>query len=185
LAKHGDDIETLNVWAFEEISECEAFAKEFSQKNNIVESHQWANLKNENGKDGGFSGYRWYTDGTIDKLCLFPPGDNWKSGRKHQKSITKGYRWYNNGKINISSPEKPAGNQWVAGMLPKNLPSIKNKTHNFFDPSHRQRLIDHNRNLMSKGLHSSQAKWTCKTCGRSGQGLSNYSRWHGNNCRKK
>jgi len=184
LAKHGADIETLNLWTFEDIDECEKFAKDFSQKHNIVESLEWANLKNENGKDGGFSGYRWYSNGVEDRLCLKSPGEDWRLGRLNQRPITQGYRWYNNGKINISSSEKPIGDEWKEGMLPKNLPSLKDNTHNFFRPEHREILKKKNQELLKSGNHSTQQCWVCETCGKSGKGLSNYSRWHGKNCRE-
>jgi hypothetical protein len=52
LKTHGKDIETISVWEFTDSVECEKFALEFSEKNNIVESVKWANLRPENGKDG-------------------------------------------------------------------------------------------------------------------------------------
>lgn len=53
LKKHGAKIETIEVWAFTDQDECTIFALLFSEKNNIVESAMWANLKPENGRDGG------------------------------------------------------------------------------------------------------------------------------------
>ena len=55
LMVHGKLIETIQVWEFNDIEECSKFAINFSTKNNIVESKEWANLKIENGKDGGNS----------------------------------------------------------------------------------------------------------------------------------
>ena len=55
LKVHGNNIETIQVWEFNDVEECSMFAIEFSLKNNIVESKEWANLKIENGKDGGNS----------------------------------------------------------------------------------------------------------------------------------
>jgi len=52
LKVHGKDIDTLEVWEFTNIDECEKFALDFSKKNNIVESKDWANLRPENGRDG-------------------------------------------------------------------------------------------------------------------------------------
>lgn len=52
LKIHGKDIETIQVWEFTDETECEKFALEFSEKNKIVESADWANLRPENGKDG-------------------------------------------------------------------------------------------------------------------------------------
>jgi hypothetical protein len=57
IKKHGkDNIETLQVWEFDNQSECTDFALHFSEENNIVKSKDWANLREENGKDGVTSG---------------------------------------------------------------------------------------------------------------------------------
>ena len=55
LRVHDKLIETIQVWEFDNIEECSKFAVDFSIKNNIIESKEWANLKLENGKDGGNS----------------------------------------------------------------------------------------------------------------------------------
>jgi hypothetical protein len=52
LKKHGTNISTVEVWEFDDIEECKQFALEFSEKNNIVESKEWANLEIENGING-------------------------------------------------------------------------------------------------------------------------------------
>lgn len=52
LKVHGENIETVQVWEFADENQCEKFALDFSEKNNIVESKEWANLRPENGKDG-------------------------------------------------------------------------------------------------------------------------------------
>lgn len=56
LKVHGKDIVTLEVWEFTDPVECEIFALDFSEKNNIVESAEWANMRPENGKDGNAVG---------------------------------------------------------------------------------------------------------------------------------
>lgn len=54
IKKHGlEHVITLNIWKYENIDECSKFALDFSHENNIVESSSWANLKPENGRDGG------------------------------------------------------------------------------------------------------------------------------------
>jgi hypothetical protein len=52
LKVHGADINTIQVWEFDDEDECERFALDFSSNNNIVESTEWANLRPENGRDG-------------------------------------------------------------------------------------------------------------------------------------
>ena len=58
LEKHGKDIETIQVWKFDNLEECKKFATEFSIKNNIVESKDWANFVIENGIDGQSPGFK-------------------------------------------------------------------------------------------------------------------------------
>lgn len=53
LKKHGKDIETLWVSEpFSDKTELQDFALAFSELFDIVKSHQWANLQEENGLDG-------------------------------------------------------------------------------------------------------------------------------------
>lgn len=56
LKKHGKLVVTLSVWEFNNIKECEEFAIKFSKENDIVNSKEWANLREENGKDGNTIG---------------------------------------------------------------------------------------------------------------------------------
>jgi hypothetical protein len=53
IAKHGYDVTTEIVGYFTDQDECMKFALEFSEKHNIVESTEWANLMPENGLSGG------------------------------------------------------------------------------------------------------------------------------------
>lgn len=181
LKTHGVDIETLQVWSFEDKAKCQEFALNFSLENNILESPEWANLKLENGADGGFNGYKWYNNGTESKLSTTCPGDGWSNGRI-QKHSTNGYRWYNNGKINLSTNIPPVGDEWQLGMLTKQIESITKGTHHWQQPEHKERLKIRNRKALEDGTHSSQTSWSCERCAKTGKGLANYKRWHGNNC---
>ena len=67
LEKHGADIETVQVWEFNNIAECSKFATDFSTINNIVESKDWANLIVENGTTGGFNPSAYTTAARIKK----------------------------------------------------------------------------------------------------------------------
>lgn len=53
LRIHGNYLSTEIIGLFYNRDECVKAALEFSTKNNIVESNEWANFKNENGLDGG------------------------------------------------------------------------------------------------------------------------------------
>jgi len=67
LKKHGSDIETIQVWEFLNLEECSKFAVDFSIKNNIVESVHWANLRIENGLDGGHTPGAYTVEARIKK----------------------------------------------------------------------------------------------------------------------
>ncbi len=57
LKKHGDDISTEIYAQFEDNDPLlEETALKFSEENDIMDSNEWANLKFENGKDGGSQG---------------------------------------------------------------------------------------------------------------------------------
>ena len=53
LKRHGNDISTIWYQLFETEKELTEYAISFSNKNNIVESKNWANLVIENGINGG------------------------------------------------------------------------------------------------------------------------------------
>jgi hypothetical protein len=67
LKKHGNLIDTKIVRQFDDENECKKFALEFSIKNNIVESNEWANLRLENGLDGAPIG-NTFSEETIKKM---------------------------------------------------------------------------------------------------------------------
>jgi transposase-like protein len=45
-------------------------------------------------------------------------------------------------------------------------------------PEHSERMKENN-----PGIAKTQVAWKCEHCGKEGVGLSNYSRWHGDNCK--
>ena len=68
INKHGKE-HVVTLWheLFTNKDELVQFATQFSKDLNIVKSKSWANLKDENGLDGGVYGYR-HSKETIDKL---------------------------------------------------------------------------------------------------------------------
>ena len=60
IKKHGKKyVETIWYQLFTDKNKLIEYALNFSKENNIVESNNWANLKNENGLDGGFDKGGW------------------------------------------------------------------------------------------------------------------------------
>ncbi len=67
IKKHGiEHVKTLWYQSFDNEESLVEYATKFSQQNNIVESKEWANLKGENGLDGGFD-KGWWTEEHLEK----------------------------------------------------------------------------------------------------------------------
>jgi hypothetical protein len=67
IKKHGiEHVITLWYQSFDNEESLVEYATKFSQQNNIVESKGWANLKGENGLDGGFD-KGWWTEEHLEK----------------------------------------------------------------------------------------------------------------------
>jgi hypothetical protein len=67
IKKHGiEHVKTLWYQSFDSEESLVEYATKFSQQNNIVESKEWANLKGENGLDGGFD-KGWWTEKHLEK----------------------------------------------------------------------------------------------------------------------
>jgi len=60
----------------------------------------------------------WYNNGKDSKFLKECP-EGWTKGRLNQKPTTLGNKWYNNGVIAVCAKQKPFGNEWVSGMLPR------------------------------------------------------------------
>ena len=60
IKKHGTEhVKTLWYQSFQDKKSLVDYATKFSKENNIVESKEWANLKEENGLDGGMEKGWW------------------------------------------------------------------------------------------------------------------------------
>ena len=88
INKHGiEHVETHQVWKFESQEECTQFALQFSKSNNIVESNEWANLKDEDGLMGWGIGKthnlgKKLSEETKQKISNSHIGLNYLKGRK-------------------------------------------------------------------------------------------------------
>jgi hypothetical protein len=70
IKKHGNFIETVDLWGFDDQEICTEFALTFSKNNGIVESKEWANLMPENGLDGGSAKGRTRSAETRTRMSL-------------------------------------------------------------------------------------------------------------------
>ena len=145
IKKHGYDVTTEIIKECSTKEEARHWGLHYSRLWNIVDSPEWANLREEEGTGGGVgknnpmfgknhtdevkkasslrraktnAARRWYHNGVISKFLTACPA-GWMPGRINQKPTTAGNRWYNNGSIAVNRKEKPNGDEWVSGMLPK------------------------------------------------------------------
>jgi len=140
LSKFGEDITTEIFGCFYDRDECYKAAVEFSHKNNIVESTDWANLRIEE-LDGGDTSktegflnalpktreylkrLKWWNNGVEQSFSEFPPNDTYVRGRLAFNNVgsrigaekNKGTFWVNNGIDEVMSTSIPEG--YVKGRL--------------------------------------------------------------------
>jgi hypothetical protein len=71
-------------------------------------------------------------------------------------------------------------NPFLGGEIPRksNKERRENGTHHLLGNTLARELIE-------QGRSPTQKKWSCTHCNIAGKGLSNYSRWHGDNCRAR
>jgi len=143
LEKHGYEYTTEIYGTYTNKDECQTAAIEFSEKNKIVESKEWANLRIES-LDGGDTsktqGYRdsfykmvehgkkskWWNNGSHQTFSEFPPNDSYVRGRlqfnnvgaKLGTEIQKGKIWINNGtEEKMVYPSNPTPDGFFSGRL--------------------------------------------------------------------
>lgn len=127
IKKYGKNIKTEIIGQFEDLNECEKFALEFSIKNDIINSNEWANLKLENGKDGAPIGniLSQETKNKISKKlmgksypkCKYVIKENDEIRKQRYKNRSKNTFWINDGNTNKRLEFIPEG--WIKGRLGK------------------------------------------------------------------
>lgn len=203
ISKHGNDVTTEIIGFFENEDECKKIAIEFSVKNNIVDSSEWANLMNENGIDGGAlvytdemretqrkSSFRMVNNGT-HPLCGDFQKNRVKSGKHHFLSgeIQKKHARDNNLKRVANG-----NHHFVGGKI--NREKVENGTHPFIGgkiqrENAKKRIVEIKKLLGSwrdkmfkEGTHPTQVKKVCQYCNKE-ENLALFSRYHGEKCKSK
>ena len=129
LKKHGNDISTEIIGQFESEEECKEFALEFSEKNNVVNSELWANLKEENGLDGSPKGVKF--------------------SEEHKEKI----RQSRYGKCYNDFDENTRKKMSYSSKL-RVKKQIENGTHLFSGESGSKIAIENNRKKIEQGIHN-------------------------------
>lgn len=129
LQKHGVDFSTEIIGCFEDEEECKKVALEFSEKYNIVESEEWANLIEENGLDG------------IPKGIIFT--------EEHRENI----RQSRYGKCYNDFDPETRKKMSTASTL-KNLKMVEEGTHHFSGEKGSNFASENNRKKIESGKHN-------------------------------
>lgn len=196
LKKYGkDSVETLWVSdAYSDPAVLQEVALAFSRENLIVESAQWANLKPENGIDGGFR----LTESSHQKR-METRRQNGTVNTNTPESIAKSLATRaQNGTLNVQSDESIARqletkrkngtmNVNTAESVAKGIETKKrNGTYGVTNitPESIAKQMETKRLNGTTGKGKPKAVITCPHCGKSG-GNSQMKRWHFDNCGSK
>lgn len=155
LKVHGNNVATFVLGSFENTTEIKNVAEKFSIDNNIVESKKWANLKTENGLDGGTYS-KDITPETKLKMSTNRKGIPAWTGKKHKLESKL--------KMSYSKKGKPSHK--------KGKPTGK-PAHNKGIPMSQEQKIK-----ISQTKKLNTVTVSCLQCKKTIAGYSNYLRWH-------
>ena len=155
LKVHGRDITTLWVQLFNDKVSLIEYATRFSKNNRITESHEWANLTDENGTDG--TSQIGSKNGRFNKTVS---DETRKKISKANTGKTSGFSWWNNGVTSVFALVAPVG--WIKGRLV-------------------ERLSDDVKSIRKKYLKP-RDKLICVHCKKEFDS-SSFTRYHGEKCR--
>lgn len=195
IEKYGESIETIwtSDWFYDPI-EIQEFALAFSELFDIVESSEWANIKPENGIDGGWSHltkeHREKAKETRKTTVSDPEWIETKGRQGVAKAAstkndpvwkeTTGKEAINKAKVTMSTPEWKS----TKGVEMSRKMSERQKGEN--NHWHGKNMSDESKNKISiKNTGKIRTKFICQHCGKTVGGITNFNRWHNNNCKQK
>lgn len=125
IKKHGSE-HVITVWAqlFTDETELINYAIKFSKENNIVESTEWANLKEENGLDGGME-KGWWSDEQL-KNFSDKQKQRWKEGKVDPEKLRLSRIGFKQPQSQKDTVSKKLSKEWLITDLQGNQFTIKN-----------------------------------------------------------
>lgn len=203
IAKHDYDVSTEIIGFFEDEYECKNAAIEFSTKNNIVESKEWANLMHENGIDGGALVYTDEMRETqrIANFNRVKNGTHPWAGDYQKNKVKSGTHHLLGGEIQREHAREnnlkriANGNHHFVGST-VNKQRVANGTNPFVGGSiqrenAKKRIVEIKELLESwrdkmfeEGTHPTQVKKICPFCNRE-ENIALFARYHGDKCKMK
>lgn len=198
--KHGNKDVTMEIYQICSLNESDEdyvvpIALKFSEENNIVESDEWANLKDENGLDGGVigqRGFKWSIE-TRSKLSNMIIAKNINTGNivkvssdefydsdflvgiNKDKKLTEEHKQKISpeGRVQSEECKRKIGDAHRGKIVSK---ETKQKLKNV------ERTIEWNKNISTGSKNREQVM--CPHCDKTGD-ISNMKRWHFDKCKYK
>jgi hypothetical protein len=124
IKKHGLEIDTIWYQLFTDEKEMVDFALKFSKDNNIVESSEWANLKEENGLDGGFD-KGWWSEEQIEHNRK-KAKERWANGVYDKEKLRLSRIGFKQPQSQKDTLSKKLSKEWLITDLHGNQFTIKN-----------------------------------------------------------
>jgi hypothetical protein len=156
IKKHGTEfVETIWIQLFTDETELVEYAIKFSKENNIVESKEWANLKEENGLDGGFDAGGWSKE-QIKNISIKQKG-RWAKGvydREKLRLSRIGFKQPEKQKIKVS---EKLSKEWAV-TNPNGQKQIVKNLHKFCKNNN---LDQGNMVKVSQGILKQHKGWKC------------------------
>lgn len=197
LDKHGDDVSTVILFETEDMDEFKRVALEYSEKWNITESKEFANLIPEYGTGGDTS--MCFTEESIEKirtsLAKTREGMDLSRSDETKRKISEslmGHSYTEASRQKMSESAKNRGFIEGSGFKKGHQPHNKGKTGHMSDKIWANDGVENRRFL----VHSIPVGWVlgrvkfpepethlCPHCGKEGKG-SSMKRWHFDNCKE-
>jgi hypothetical protein len=155
IKKHGLEIDTIWHQLFTDEKEMIEYALKFSKDNNIVESPEWANLKEENGLDGGFD-KGWWSEEQIEHFRK-KAKERWANGFYDKEKLRLSRIGFKQPQSQKDTLSKKLSKEWLITDLHGNQFKIKNLRKFCIDNN----LDQGNMVKVSKGIIKQNKGWKC------------------------
>jgi hypothetical protein len=160
LDKHGDDVTTEILFETTDMEEFKRVGLEYSEKWNIVESKEFANLVNEQGAGGDTFSGKTHSQEAIEKIRKARDKQTFSSDtRRKMSEARKGKSHSEETKKKISKAGRGRKNTWAK-------PHTEETKKKMSEAAYNRPIVE------------------CSHCGKTGDG-GNMKRWHFDNCREK
>lgn len=174
LKKH--NVEPIHLWNsyWYYDTSITRFALKFSRMNKIVESNEWANLKEEDGIDGGWD-YVNSSKEIAQKRSMNMKGEkNHFYGKRHSQEVK-------------DILAKKSSTQWkgVCKTKEHRQKIAASNTGKVFSEERKRNISLATKGRTAHNKGKCAERFVCEHCEREIGGLSNFNRWHGEKCKDK